>query len=82
MEMEERYSGCDYLREEKYYSCAECYRYDICQAGFEKELSLQRSNMLEEFEELLDKIVNEYSKPESDQILNYMIGRINELIDD
>lgn len=36
--------------------------------------------MLEEFEELLDKIINEYSKPESNKILNDMIERINEVL--
>ena len=38
--------------------------------------------MLEEFEELLDRIINEYSKPESDRILKDMIERINEVLED
>lgn len=37
--------------------------------------------ILEEFEELLDRIINEYSKPESDRILIDMIERINEVLE-
>ena len=38
-------------------------------------------DILEEFEELLDRVINEYSKPESDRILKDMIERINEVLE-
>lgn len=39
-------------------------------------------DILEEFEELLDRVINEYEKPKSDKIFNDMIERINEVLED
>ena len=39
------------------------------------------NDKLLEFEELLDRIINEYSKPESDEIFKVMIERLEEVID-
>lgn len=38
-------------------------------------------DILEEFEELLDRVINKYQKPKSDKILKDMIERINEVLE-
>lgn len=38
-------------------------------------------DILEEFEELLDRVINEYQKSKSDKILKDMIERINEVLE-
>lgn len=38
-------------------------------------------DILEEFEELLDRVINEYQKFKSDKILKDMIERINEVLE-